>query len=469
MKKENALKKVLTISVIVLICLVSFVGIFVKKGYNVEKVLPDYIFGMDFSQRMLLSLQIKADEESTDNETDAENDETIENTEADNGIATDENAEEDNGTATDENVEENTTENKTAEQEPELSVADIAKKAKKVFEERLSMLGVPEYYIRINESTGNIVIELPKDMSSSALQNTIVKGEFKILDQDKNVIADNNSIKDVVVKYSNTSYSGTMININIMFNDNSVKKFKELQSTYVAPVNEEGTATESKVSMEIDGTSIYSTDTFEFYESVVGGDLQLYMGQGTETEEELQEYYTEATSMAAIIKSGSLEKSYEIEYNNLIDSDLSINIVAITGIILFATMAIYMIYKFKTQGLFGTISLIGFIASLLLVLRYTNVIIAFEGVFAIALIIAINYIWIYKYLCNSAKEDKKVFYKTVIEFLDVFMISSIIAIAFCFASWLSVFSFGMIMFWGIILILVYNLFITRNLISGSKK
>ena len=80
MKKENALKKVLTISVIVLICLVSFVGIFVKKGYNVEKVLPDYIFGMDYSPRMLLSLQIKADEESTDNEKDAENDETIENT-----------------------------------------------------------------------------------------------------------------------------------------------------------------------------------------------------------------------------------------------------------------------------------------------------------------------------------------------------------------------------------------------------
>ena len=432
-KKENALKRVLVILIILLISLVSFVGIFAKKGYKFEKVLPEYIFGMDFSDRMLLSLKITNEEENNEETEQKENTEETQNT--------------------------------------QVNMADNIKNAKKVFEKRLSILQVPEYYIRGNEKTGEVVLELPSNTESSVLQNTIVKGDFKINDGQGNTIADHNSVKDVNVDYYNSTY-GTLVKFTISFKDDAIKKFNELSAAYSVPVDENGAAKEEKVSLQIDGTAIYSAETTEFYKSILGGSLQLYMGQGVTDEQELKQYYIDATCMAAIIKSGPLPETYKIDYNNLVSSDLSINAVALTGGILFVLMAAYMIYKFKINGLYGVISIIGFIASLFIVLRYTNVIIAFEGVFAIALIIAINYAWIYKFLLNISKPKAnlaKVFNKTVIEFADVFIISSIIAVAFCFAGWLSIFSFGMIMFWGVILILAYNFLITETLIGTAKK
>ena len=41
----------------------------------------------------------------------------------------------------------------------------------------------------------------------------------------------------------------------------------------------------------------------------------------------------------------------------------------------------------------------------------------------------------------------------------------IISIVFCFASWTNLSSFGMIMFWGLVLIAIYNVLITKTLLK----
>ena len=41
----------------------------------------------------------------------------------------------------------------------------------------------------------------------------------------------------------------------------------------------------------------------------------------------------------------------------------------------------------------------------------------------------------------------------------------IIALVFCFSGWTSLSSFGMIMFWGLVLIAVYNASVTKTLLK----
>ena len=41
----------------------------------------------------------------------------------------------------------------------------------------------------------------------------------------------------------------------------------------------------------------------------------------------------------------------------------------------------------------------------------------------------------------------------------------VISIAFCFVKWIPMSSFGMISFWGLVLIAIYNVVITRSLLK----
>ena len=41
----------------------------------------------------------------------------------------------------------------------------------------------------------------------------------------------------------------------------------------------------------------------------------------------------------------------------------------------------------------------------------------------------------------------------------------IITLVFCFSGWANLSSFGMIMFWGLILIAVYNIIVTKTLLK----
>ena len=45
----------------------------------------------------------------------------------------------------------------------------------------------------------------------------------------------------------------------------------------------------------------------------------------------------------------------------------------------------------------------------------------------------------------------------------------IISVILCFTEWLQLFSFGMVIVWGIIILLIYNIVITRTMLVNSSK
>ena len=126
-----------------------------------------------------------------------------------------------------------------------------------------------------------------------------------------------------------------------------------------------------------------------------------------------------------------------------------------------------LVIKYKLNGLLSGISFIGLVAIYLLAIRYTNVVLSIQGIFGIIVALILNYILNAKLLSKiknsnnvnlSIKEVYKEFYLKLIPIC-------IAIIVFCFINWTPISSFGMVMFYGIILIAVYNFIITNTLLK----
>jgi len=173
---------------------------------------------------------------------------------------------------------------------------------------------------------------------------------------------------------------------------------------------------------------------------------------------------------------GELPITYQTDSDQYVSSNIklediipyAIYVLIAVVVALFVVMAI----RYKGLGLLGTISVIGFAAILLLVLRYTNVLITLEGIIGIAFAIILDLLLV-KLILNSIKKDKNV--KEAIKenyikyFVYIIPVVIIMAITFSFIKVSGIASLGMTMFWGIALIALYNILITRAMLVIAKK
>ena len=103
------------------------------------------------------------------------------------------------------------------------------------------------------------------------------------------------------------------------------------------------------------------------------------MGSQTSNTTTVNNSMSKAAELAMLINSGKYPIDYEVQNNRFVYSDITsqqllyfAGAVAIVLIVLFVILTI----KYKSKGLLASISCIGYIALLSLLLRYTNVIIS---------------------------------------------------------------------------------------------
>ena len=155
--------------------------------------------------------------------------------------------------------------------------------------------------------------------------------------------------------------------------------------------------------MTIDDETVVST---YFEEEIDNGIIQLSIGTSSDSST-LQTYFRQASNIAVLLNTNPMPLTYEIEINRFVHSDITmqtIKMIAIISAIVFALMLVYMIIKYKKNGLMGAILNIGFVALLLLAIRYGNVTISNLGILAIALSTIIEYITIMKILNRYSKK-----------------------------------------------------------------
>ena len=179
------------------------------------------------------------------------------------------------------------------------------------------------------------------------------------------------------------------------------------------------------------------------------------MGQASSNSEDINQYITEASNIAVLLNTNPLPLTYTIAENRYVMSDITLDMFYIPAIVVLAVLAVgilFLIIRYQKNGFLTAISLIGYIAAYLLVIRYTNVVITLEGIAGILIAVILNYIGF-----------KVAFLKTLFILVPV----AITSVILCFTGWLPMISFGMTIFWGILMAILYHLIITRSLIVSA--
>lgn len=480
------MKKVKTVTIvlaIILVTIVAFLGIYVPKQNRMEDKVKGYSYTIDLAGSR--NIRLKVDESNKTIIKDIEGNEV-----------------EDADSLTDEEItEKGYTKEETPYNSQEVLNEENYQKSKDIIEKRLEELEVDDYIIKVDENAGDIILEIPEDDSTDTIVSNITTvGKFEIIDSEtKEVLMDNSDIKLANVLYgadnSTSTTSGTIVYLNIEFTKEGAKKLEEISNTYVETVAEESETTEEadttnetldsdeadttteettttkEITMLIDDEEIMSTS---FDEPIKTGKLQLSVGSSTTDSETLQGYIEQASSMASVLDTGNMPVKYTIDENEYILSDITnedlktIQFV-IGGIILIALTVL--ILRYKSSGLLTAISYVGLVSIFLLTIRYTNVELSIQGIFGIIMILIFNYVFLNKLLMkikkkklNKTELNEKV-KETYKEFFVKIIPICIATIVFCFTGLAPITSLGMVMFWGIVLIAIYNIIVTNSLLK----
>ena len=453
MKAQKKLNIVLIILVIALISIISFGGIYYQNKSRMLDRIPGYTLGTDLTGYRKVVLAVSPVGEDNPDEL-----KTYENY---------------------------------------LKSASIIKK-------RLASMKITDYTVRCDESTGQIEITVPENSQTDYILADITqKGKFEIVDSEsKEVLMNNEDIKSVKAQTTESSYSNsTNIYMAINFNNKGTKTFKDITKNYQNVVlnetanettnegvenntdaeatndtadehshEEESSKEEAKkqVSLNLDGTSMMET---AFSEVIDNGVLSLSLGNTTTSEDKKIKMY-QADSLAAILGNDAMPLQYTVTGNTYISSPIeenNINILIYIAIAIAIIIFIITIVKYKTKGLAVSLSSIGFVALYLLVLRYTNVVLSLNGIFAVGAVFVINHIFNIMFIKLLEKNKKDSFTEALKKFSLGAIPILILAVVCCFSSWMSIFSFGMVLFWGLIVSVIYNSVVTQLLLRNMSK
>ena len=224
--------------------------------------------------------------------------------------------------------------------------------------------------------------------------------------------------------------------------------------------------------LKVDGSTLIQT-TFD--EEISNGVLPLTLGTATDNET-LNQYIESASNIAILVNNGPLPLEYTVEQNRFIKSDITLESLKIPAIVAGAILVIALLFlciKYKKLGVLSAIAFIGYLAVVLIVIRVTSLVLTVEGMCGVVIATILGFAFmVYLVHMLSKQEKEKVQYRKTYNksMLSMFMSlipTLVIGIVLVFASWLPAYSFGTIIFWSILILLLYNASITRVLLLNS--
>ena len=452
MKTYKRIKIIALIIFVIIIIFASFFGVYKKEDFRAVNIIKNYKLGMQFTNKV----EFKGTPTQDEKEIIYDKDGNI----IENDGKTDY-SEENGYTVTTEKI-------NNAEV---LNEANY-KLTKKILKDRLKGMGVGEYKLNSNNETGEISVILQENDDVHEIEEFLLqKGNFLITDKETGeVLLDNSQVKSTKVVYgpSQQDQSTTVVYLQIDFNKEGTKKLEEISQIYVATENEEKTEEENAkyVSVVLDDETLSST---YFGEKMSTGVLYIPITQATDSET-LTNYVKQVNNISTVINAGKLAIEYDFEETvletNSSQNNLIIGIAIPSIILLIACIAL--VIKFRAKGFIAAFMQIGYSALLLLVLRYTNVIITIQGIIGIGISAILNFAFNFVML-NSLKNKEKMDWKEVKKFAFWTMPIYVLAIILSFNSLTVVSSLGMTLVWGSICLYLYNLFLTKMVLEILSK
>lgn len=428
--------KIITIILaIILVTLVAFGGVYIKTQNRMENKVKDYSLGRELQGGRVIEMQVVTGDEETTN-----------------------------------------TENLTLEN------YEIVKKT---IEQRLKNFGATDYTVSLNNEDGTIRVELPEDANTDVYAYLLIADvgvQIKDTDTDTELLSDS-MVKKAVYTYTVSSQGAYQVLLQLQLTEEGQAKIEEIKNNYAVLADEieeieaaqeetDESSTETTTEETVTEETTTTEETKKIAKLTIAGTeydineieknkIIVPIGSETTNTTNVSNSMAAAAELATLISSGKYPVEYEIGNNRFVNSDITKNQLlyfAIAVAIIMLVVFVIFIIKYKTKGLLASISFIGFVAVLLLLLRYTNVIITIEGIGAIILSMIINLITTQIMLDNANGNDYK---ELLLKLVPVI----IITLVFCFAKWSNLSSFGMVMFWGLALIAGYNAIVTKTLLK----
>ena len=507
MKALKKLRVILIIVVVALVSLISFGGIYYESKGTMKNRVPDYSLSSNLKGYRHVTL---VTENSTDENT------TDENTTDENSVNE---SEEEN--TTNESEEENSV-NETSESQSNSDKAGQYRESAKIIKNRLKSLDVDNYSVSCDESTGKIVVDLPEDTKTDIILSDLVEiGKFSIVDSETGEeLLNNDDVKSV--KFGQTSSSSTASFVmGIEFNSKGARKLAKITKTYQNTVDENTTSAENstdenstdenlvghenetdenstnentssenatedsnstsentssdeknnrKVTLKIDDSDLLTTN---FSSIIDNGMLTLTIGSATD-----EDSRNSAKNLGAIIENDPLPVTYTIDGNTYVETEVENNelkMIIYAEIIVALVVALVIIAKYRAQGILQVIISVGYVAILLITIRFANVVISLDGMMAVLVSYLMNSAFAFmicKVLENKElreKERANEINNALKRYCLITIPELIIAVICLFTTWSAIFSAGMIMFWGVAISLIYNYLVTKFLCRNEKE
>ena len=133
-------------------------------------------------------------------------------------------------------------------------------------------------------------------------------------------------------------------------------------------------------------------------------------------------------------------------------------------------LIIVLIARNGKKGLLGAISYIGFATLMLILIRYTNVVLTIGGCLTILFMDVLYFIFLQKFMKNlkTTKFVKKAFNNSGLEALIRIVPMIIVSLVFTLTNNIALSSIGMVAFWGIIVAIIYSIVITKTLYNANE-
>ena len=454
MKLQKKINIVIILLAIVLVSIISFVGVYKKYQNRMVNVIPKYNIGTNLDGHRKAVIEV-----DTSNDKNAKTEEGNNNSEV--------------------KKTEKTQDEKNKEYEKSL---EIIKK-------RLSYLKVKDYTVSLDKNTGRIEMMLPEeDDTDTILSGLAETGKFEVVDDtNSEVLLSNSDVAKAEIVKENRG-TATNLLLNITFNSNGTKKFKDITKNYqnqvVENVNLNGTTNSTasnntkankKVTIKLDGSTLLQTS---FNNIVDSGILSLTIGSSESEVASFEDQYTGAKNLVALISGEALPIKYKVKTNYYIMSPLNkYNVIYLVyvGVAIALIISLALIIKYRLNGVIGTILSIGYMACLLIIIRYANVELSIEAMFGFIVAFMIGTIFNI-FVCSEFKDKNmtnkefetarnKVFKKFILSLVPIL----IFALIACLFSLSSLFSFGTILFWSIVVAIVYYCSLTVILMDSMRK
>lgn len=451
MKIKKGLKITLMTLICVLIILAGFVGIYTKSGKKYANKLPDYKLASDLKGATILELEVDDATNTVYYDKDGKKVEASE--------VTDENKK--NYTQKEERV--NLEENLTKEN---------YEKTLEVLKQRLKFLKADQYTLDLDKETGKIVLtfedEYPEDIKSILP----MEGKLELVDSNtKDVILDYKDVKSAEATYASTE-DGYTVYISLKLEKSGIDKIGNIEG-YKTSTDDNGEVTTNKFKVEFDSEEIEEVS----YNDIVltGKTLRIALSSNITSSSTVNSKLSTATVVSKLATIGKTPVVYHItaeEYvNAVVDTNVSYAMLIATVVII-VIISIYLIIKYKTNGLLVTLATFANISLFTMLIRLTNITISlnsFAGVVGLIIINTYFVINLLKEIKNADKTFRENLMGAYLKTIDVLIISLLIFIVFSFSKMTVINSMGLLLFWGWLVVVLGNLLLTVPMLSINNK